>query len=69
MLKLPLDSSLDGSVEHELQVLEDLKEVDGVPRLHEAFYFNDVGLRALSLHFWSARNLQELAGGGQGKKL
>ncbi|CAJ1368674.1 unnamed protein product, partial [Effrenium voratum] len=61
LVKVPYDSSLDGWVEHEWQVLDSLRGIEGVPRLFgQPFFFEDLGIRAIALEFSGMPSLQEL---------
>eukprot|EP00435_Cladocopium_sp_Y103_P026751 s148_g6.t1 len=63
LLKIPYDSSLDGWVEKEYQTLLELEGVPGIPRLYgQPFFFENLGVRALAMHFHSAPSLQERSG-------
>ncbi|OLQ15147.1 hypothetical protein AK812_SmicGene600 [Symbiodinium microadriaticum] len=62
LLKVPYDRSLDGWVEHEWEVLQDLQGIPGVPKLAgPALFFEDLGVRALALEFTGMPSLQQLA--------
>jgi len=62
LLKVPYDRSLDGWVEHEWEVLSDLQGIPGVPKLAgPAFFFEDLGVRALALEFTGMPSLQQHA--------
>eukprot|EP00434_Breviolum_minutum_P041006 symbB.v1.2.036462.t1/scaffold5153.1/size30333/1 len=64
LLKVPYDSSLDGWVEKEYQVLSELKGLPGIPRLYGSpFFFEDLGVKALAMEFHAAPSLQERSGG------
>lgn len=59
LVKIPYESGLDSWVQHERQVLTDLAGLEGLPKLHQPLYFEDISVHAATYEYCDALSLQQ----------